>query len=319
MRVAQLLVAVVTSAVALSFFSATLWQLVAVLIAVTLGVGFFFAGLQSVEEGHAVVIERFGRFARTSGPGLVWIIPWIERVARTVDIRLRPEPVVVDNVFTRDNVPLIISLMIAYRVDLGPHARLRSEAAYYSAQQRRELLQAHVESALTNLSGDYSVLQLIGSERWGWSEIQDRLGSMLNASLRDWALSLDDSQAVIVRSFRLPTELRAALERATTAGISTRTSMSALEAILQRYPEIPQVVLVQLLQSLGGTVSPGTWVVPTSSSPMQHHPTVRGTDSDGSDRSIERKYVEQLPDIVADIGTNIVRRTTTPQDEPDDR
>ena len=68
--------------------------------------------LMEYERG---VIFRLGRYARTGGPGLTLLIPFIEQMRR-VDLRLVTMDVPPQDVITRDNVSVKVSAVVYFRV-----------------------------------------------------------------------------------------------------------------------------------------------------------------------------------------------------------
>lgn len=86
---------------------------VALLVAV--GLGLFWASFKIVREYERLVIFRLGRAVGVRGPGLVIIVPMIERASR-VDLREQVVPIERQNSITRDNVNIEVDLLIYYRV-----------------------------------------------------------------------------------------------------------------------------------------------------------------------------------------------------------
>lgn len=69
----------------------------------------------TVKQAEAVVIERFGKFARVANSGLNFKTPFIERLARRVDLRVQQFSVTVETK-TKDNVFVKIPVSIQYSV-----------------------------------------------------------------------------------------------------------------------------------------------------------------------------------------------------------
>ncbi len=84
-----------------------------VLLALLLLSGFF-----TVQQQTRAVVERFGRFARISGPGLNWKIPLFEAVAGRVTHRVRELEIKVESK-TRDDV--FVDLLIAVQFFVREH------------------------------------------------------------------------------------------------------------------------------------------------------------------------------------------------------
>jgi len=209
-------------------------------------------GFRRVPEGHVAVIERLSQFARTSGPGPVWVTPVLERAVQSVNVRLRPERFVIEGILSREKVPLNFSAMISYSIDFSVAERLRRQIAYYTPEQWHELVESHLESSLTNVMSTYPALGVIGPDQRSWSDIQEMVRGRLADVLKQWAIVLDESQGVILNNVQLPSQLREALEKALAVGVESKTGMELLDMILHTYPGIPQPILLELMQSLQG-------------------------------------------------------------------
>lgn len=77
---------------------------------------FLLSMLYTVEQQTEVVIERFGKFSRTAGPGLNFKIPFIERIAGRVSMRVQQLNVKAETK-TKDNVFVNVVVSVQYFVD----------------------------------------------------------------------------------------------------------------------------------------------------------------------------------------------------------
>src|SRR5262245_62944933 len=73
------------------------------------------AGLRIANQYERAVVFRLGRYARTRGPGLYWLIPFIEWQS-TVDLRINTAAVEEQETITKDNVPIKVNAVVWYRV-----------------------------------------------------------------------------------------------------------------------------------------------------------------------------------------------------------
>ncbi len=86
------------------------------LIIVILVILLLVMSIRIVPQANAYVVERFGRFHRTMQPGIHVIIPFVDRVARKVNLMeqvvdFAPQPVI-----TKDNVTMRIDTVLYFRV-----------------------------------------------------------------------------------------------------------------------------------------------------------------------------------------------------------
>jgi regulator of protease activity HflC (stomatin/prohibitin superfamily) len=95
------------------------------------------SGFYTVEQQSFAIVERFGKFQRTTSPGLNWRIPFIDHVVSRVSIRVR-ELIVHINTKTRDNVFVDLELAVQYQV--------RNEADAWNAYYRLTNHEQQMES-----------------------------------------------------------------------------------------------------------------------------------------------------------------------------
>jgi regulator of protease activity HflC (stomatin/prohibitin superfamily) len=89
--------------------------LVAVLIVVALAVAVAGASIRVLREYERAVVFRLGRLIGQKGPGIVLLIPIIDRMVR-VDLRTVTFEVPPQDVITRDNVPAKVNAVAYFRV-----------------------------------------------------------------------------------------------------------------------------------------------------------------------------------------------------------
>src|SRR3989454_10581227 len=83
--------------------------------AVAIVVVFLRSGLKVLREYERAVVFRLGRLVGARGPGLVYVIPGIEKAIR-IDLRTITMDVPLQDVITKDNVSLKVSAVLYFRV-----------------------------------------------------------------------------------------------------------------------------------------------------------------------------------------------------------
>src|SRR5512144_633317 len=78
------------------------------------------AAVKIVQEYERGVIFRLGRLVGARGPGLILLIPWIERM-RKVDLRIVTLEVPAQEAITRDNVTVKVNAVVYFQV-VNPEA-----------------------------------------------------------------------------------------------------------------------------------------------------------------------------------------------------
>ena len=96
--------------------TALLFAVVAILVIVAVAAG---ASIRILREYERAVVFRLGRLLGTRGPGLVLLIPGVDRMVK-VDLRTVTLDVPTQNLITRDNVPARVNAVCYFRiVDAG--------------------------------------------------------------------------------------------------------------------------------------------------------------------------------------------------------
>ena len=75
-----------------------------------------FKGIRIVPQSQKYVVERFGRLRAVLGPGINFIMPFLDRVAHKVSILERQLPTASQDAITRDNVLLQVDTSVFYRI-----------------------------------------------------------------------------------------------------------------------------------------------------------------------------------------------------------
>jgi regulator of protease activity HflC (stomatin/prohibitin superfamily) len=98
----------------------------------------FFGSFFTVQQQSRAIIERFGRYVRTSRPGLNFKIPFIETITQRVSLRVQQLLIEVETK-TLDNVFVKILVAVQYRVLEGSEAN-----SYYGLQDHQEQIKSYV-------------------------------------------------------------------------------------------------------------------------------------------------------------------------------
>jgi regulator of protease activity HflC (stomatin/prohibitin superfamily) len=88
---------------------------VLILSAMVVAIALAAASVRILREYERAVVFRLGRLLGQKGPGLVWLIPGVDRMVR-VDLRTVTLDVPTQNLITRDNVPAKVNAVCYFRV-----------------------------------------------------------------------------------------------------------------------------------------------------------------------------------------------------------
>ena len=101
------------------------------IFALGLIVFFLASAIKSLREYERDVIFRLGRVIKTKGPGLIILIPIIDKMVK-VSLRLVAMDVPSQDVITRDNVTIKVNAVIYFRV-MGPNNAITEVENYLFA------------------------------------------------------------------------------------------------------------------------------------------------------------------------------------------
>ncbi|MFD3684134.1 SPFH domain-containing protein [Nocardiopsis sp. NPDC058631] len=157
------------------------------------------AAIRIVPQARAYNIERFGRYIRTLGPGLNFIVPGVDRVNSKFDLRehvftSRPQPVI-----TQDNLVVNIDTVLYYQVT-APKA-----AAYEVANYIQAIDQLTV-TTLRNVIGSMDLEQTLTSRE----EINTRLRGVLDDTTGKWGIRVN---RVEIKAIDPPPTIKEAMEK----------------------------------------------------------------------------------------------------------
>lgn len=155
-----------------------------------------------VPEYQRLVVLALGRYAGTRGPGIVIIIPILERAMR-VDMREKFLDIPAQTAITQDNAPISIDFLIYYRV-VDPERSILSVD---------HVVHASINIATTTLRaviGDISLDDVLSKRE----QINDTLRVKLDEVTERWGLKIT---SVEIREIEPPRDVQDAMNRQMTA------------------------------------------------------------------------------------------------------
>ena len=209
-----------------------LFALAALAIVVMLAISL---GVRTVPQGQVWTVERFGAYTRLLQPGLNFLLPFIERVGRKMNVQEIVLDIPEQAVITRDNAAIAVDGIMYYRV-------LDPAKAAYGAQN---LVQALSSVSMTNIRSVIGAMDLDGALS-GREEINARLLSTLDHATDPWGVKVS---RVELRKIEPPANLIAAMNLQMTAERERRATvaraMGEREAAVARAEGEKQATVLQ--------------------------------------------------------------------------
>jgi regulator of protease activity HflC (stomatin/prohibitin superfamily) len=190
----------------------------AALAVVLLLIFFLSASLKVLNEYERGVIFRLGRIIAAKGPGLIILIPIIDRIVK-VSLRLVALDVDPQDVISRDNVSVKVNAVLYFRVVDPVKAIVQVENYAYAMSQL-------AQTTLRSVCGQAELDDLL-SER---EKINAKLQEILDAHTDPWGIKVT---TVELKQIDLPQEMQRAIARQAEAERERRAKVINAEGEFQ--------------------------------------------------------------------------------------
>lgn len=156
------------------------------------------SAIKVVKEYERGVVFRLGRLVGARGPGLIYLIPYVEQMIK-VDLRVVTMDVARQETMTRDNVPVTVDAVIYFQV-LNPSDAINKVENFGRATS------LIAQTTLRSIVGQVE-LDSILAER---DEVNQRLQAVIDEQTEPWGVKVN---SVEVRDVVLPEGMRRAMAR----------------------------------------------------------------------------------------------------------
>ncbi|MFQ6125415.1 MAG: SPFH domain-containing protein [Candidatus Heimdallarchaeota archaeon] len=160
---------------------------------------YLLSGIRVLKEWERAPVLRLGRYSGMKGPGIIWIIPGIDRIPQKVSTRIQTYAFRSEQTLTMDNVSVSVDAVMYFRPVDVEKVILEVED-YYSATQWA------AQTTLREVMGKVELNQLL-SER---DEISHHLSEIIDEKTEHWGIKVT---SVEVRDVVLPQSLVDAMAR----------------------------------------------------------------------------------------------------------
>jgi regulator of protease activity HflC (stomatin/prohibitin superfamily) len=189
-----------------------------VLIVVIFAVLFLASAIRVLREYERAVIFRLGRLIDAKGPGLIILIPIIDKMVR-VSLRTIALDVPPQDIITRDNVSIKVSAVIYFRVMDAKKAIVEVEDYLFATSQMSQ-------TTLRSILGQSELDDLL-SQR---DKINKELQGIIDSHTEPWGIKVSN---VEVKQIDLPQEMQRAMAKQAEAERERRSKVIAAEGEFQ--------------------------------------------------------------------------------------
>jgi regulator of protease activity HflC (stomatin/prohibitin superfamily) len=151
------------------------------------------------QQWERAVVLRLGKYIGLRGPGLFWIVPFVDTVTRWIDQRVITTSFAAEETLTSDTVPVNVDAVLFWLV-------YDPEKAALEVQEYVQAVSWAAQTALRDIIGRTSLTDLLkGRER-----IEEELQKLIDSRSNPWGVTV---QSVEMRDVIIPDSLQDAMSR----------------------------------------------------------------------------------------------------------
>jgi hypothetical protein len=182
-----------------TFWEAFLWQaLTAATVVFLLSFVVLFC-LKVADQWDRVVVLRLGKMKSVQQPGMFWLVPFVDTVAKWIDTRVQTTDLTAEQTLTKDTVPVDVDAVMFWLVYDPKKAAL--EVVNYDAA-----VTWAAQTALRDLIGKTMLADLLV----GRDVLDLQLQEIIDAKTEPWGITV---QSVEIREIKIPGPLQDTMSR----------------------------------------------------------------------------------------------------------
>lgn len=172
---------------------------VPLLVLLVLVVVVFFSSLRMCNEWQRKVVLRLGRFAGVRGPGVFFLLPFVETTPFTMDLRVNTNKFTAEQTLTKDGASVTVDSIVYWRIfDAGLSA---IKVTNYTTA-----VLGSAQGALRDIIGRNDLATLLSQRR----ELDAQLTVILDEQTEPWGIKVESVQ---LQDIKVPDNLQDALSR----------------------------------------------------------------------------------------------------------
>ena len=173
------------------------------------------ANIKIVPQAHSYIIERLGGYYATWGVGLHFKVPFIDRIAKKVNLKehvvdFPPQPVI-----TKDNVTMQIDTVVYYQIT-------DPKLFAYGVERPMMAIENLTATTLRNIIGDLELDETLTSR----DTVNTKMRAILDEATDPWGIKIN---RVELKNIMPPAEIQDAMERQMKAERERRESILRAE------------------------------------------------------------------------------------------
>jgi regulator of protease activity HflC (stomatin/prohibitin superfamily) len=185
--------------------------------------------IKVLNEYERAVVFRLGRLIASKGPGIIFIIPFVDKVVR-ISLRLETLDVPPQDVITRDNVSIKVNAVVYYRI-MDPNKSVVevANAAYATSQLS--------QTTLRSVCGQAELDELLAERE----KISIHLQEILDKDTDPWGIKV---AKVEVKHIDLPPEMQRAMAKQAEAERERRAKVIHADGEFQASTKLAEAAVI---------------------------------------------------------------------------
>ena len=188
-----------------------------------------FSTFKILNEYERGVILRLGKFSGVRGPGLIILIPGLEKMIK-VDLRLVTMDIPSQDIISKDNVTLKVNGVVYFKVSNPERAIISVENYYHATAQISQ-------TTLRSVVGQYELDEILAQR----DEINSKLQSILDELTGPWGIKITN---VELKAIDLPVEMQRAMAKQAEAEREKRAKIISAEGEFMAAQKISEAARV---------------------------------------------------------------------------
>lgn len=203
------------------------------------------SAIKILPEYQRIVVFRLGRLLGVKGPGLVFVIPVVDRFLK-IDLRERVRDVPKQRVVTKDNVTIDVDAVVYYKI-------IDPDKAVVQVQRYDLATDLLAQTTLRDVLGEVDLDYLLQNRE----ELNKKIQSILDAGTDAWGIKVT---RVTIRDVVIPEQMLRALAKQAEAERERRSRVIMAEGEYQAskkmaeaakfYEKVPAALRLRELQTL---------------------------------------------------------------------
>lgn len=188
-----------------------------------------FNTVKILNEYERAVVFRLGRFSGVRGPGLIILVPGVEKMSR-VDLRTVTLDVPSQDIISRDNVTLKVNAVLYFRVEKPENAIISVENYLHATAQI-------AQTTLRSVIGQFELDEILAQR----DNINHKLQVILDEQTTPWGVKIS---AVELKAIDLPIEMQRAMAKQAEAEREKRAKIISAQGELDASVKLAEAAIV---------------------------------------------------------------------------